>query len=176
MLFKKLFLRWYSSRVIFLIFLSIDFFRKFLLWIFQSVECWCEDSYGKYGQFSNDCNFKFSGNKNQECGGGWRNSIYSLLSDDIPTDIGSTRGIACEGQTLNLQCPQSQNLNIVSAYYGRTDSKMCGIWPNTIIKSDQLVYFQSKCNNNNSCSAIASNGLFGDICGGIRKYLGNYFI
>ena len=151
---------------------------KIFNWIFQRSQCWCGNSYGKYGQFPNDCNSKCSGNKNQECGGGWRNSIYSLLSDDIPTDIGSTRGIACEGQTLNLQCPQSQNLNIVSAYYGRTDSKMCGIWPNTtcIRKSDQLVYFQSKCNNNNSCSAIASNELFGDVCGGVRKYLGNYFI
>jgi len=55
-----------------------------------------------------------------------RNSVYSLLSNDSPTDIGSIRGIACEGQNLNLQCPQSQNLDIVSANFGRTDSTMCG--------------------------------------------------
>jgi len=105
-----------------------------------------------------------------------RNSVYSLLSNDSPTDIGSIRGIACEGQNLNLQCLQSQNLDIVSANFGRTDSTMCGLWSNTNCKSDKSAYFQAKCNNNNSCSDIASNGVFGEPCGGTYKYLGNYFI
>ncbi len=107
-----------------------------------------------------------------------RNSVYSLLGDATATAIGSTRGIACEGQNLNLQCSQSQKLNIVSANFGRTDSTMCGLNLNTNCKSDQTAYFQKLCNNNNSCNAIASSGVFGDPCGGTIKYLGkvNSFI
>ncbi len=104
-----------------------------------------------------------------------RNSIYSLLSNAIATEIGSTRGIACEGQTLNLQCPIGQKLTIVSANFGRTDNKMCGNFDsnyNNKCKSDQAAYFQKICKNNNSCSAIANVGNFGDPCAWIYKYLG----
>ena len=155
----------------YLFFYGIYIICDFLL-NFGRVECWCGNSYGKYGQFPNDCNSKCSGNKNQLCGGGLRNSIYSLLSNATATAIGSTRGIACEGQTLNLQCPQEQKLTIASANFGRTDSTMCGLWSNTNCKSDQTAYFQKQCNNNKSCSAVASGGVFGDPCFGTPKYLG----
>ena len=136
---------------------------------FGRVECWCGNSYGKYGQFPNDCNSKCSGNKNQLCGGGLRNSIYSLLSNATATAIGSTRGIACEGQTLNLQCPQEQKLTIASANFGRTDSTMCGLWSNTNCKSDQTAYFQKQCNNNKSIGKCSNCDK--DVCG---KCCGEY--
>ena len=135
--------------------------------IFKSAECWCGNSYGKYGQFPNDCSFKCSGNESQTCGGGMRNSIYSLKNNDQPTEIGSKRGIACEGQNLDLKCPQGQNLDIVSANFGRTDAKMCGSFDsnyNTNCKSNQSDYFKKLCNNNNSCTANANINNFGDPC------------
>ena len=38
--------------------------------------CSCGQSYGRYGK-SNNCNMSCSGNKNEICGGGWANSVYS---------------------------------------------------------------------------------------------------
>ena len=109
-----------------------------------------------------------------------RNSIYSLLSNESATAIGSTRAIACEWQTLNLQCSQGQKLTIVSANFGRTDAKMCGNFDssyNTNCKSDKAaLYLQNRCNDKNSCSAIANVDTFGDPCAWVSKYLGIYLI
>ena len=103
-----------------------------------------------------------------------RNSIYSLLSNASAININpNTRGIACEGQTLNLQCPEGQNLNILSANFGRTDSTMCGISSKTNCLSDKTLDLQIYCNNNNNCTVNAN---FADPCSGTPKYLGiNFF-
>jgi len=41
-------------------------------------QCFCGNSYGRYGVKSeSDCNKKCSGNADQICGGSWRNNVYS---------------------------------------------------------------------------------------------------
>jgi len=46
---------------------------------YQRNECYCGDSYGKYGKVSeSECNFKCNGNFNEICGGVNRISIYSV--------------------------------------------------------------------------------------------------
>ncbi|PAA61330.1 hypothetical protein BOX15_Mlig006903g1 [Macrostomum lignano] len=41
-------------------------------------ECWCGNSYGKYGaKPSRDCRDRCSGKSSEICGGRWRNSIYT---------------------------------------------------------------------------------------------------
>lgn len=39
--------------------------------------CFCGNAYGKSGKADN-CNMKCSGNSNENCGGSWANSIYSV--------------------------------------------------------------------------------------------------
>ena len=42
-----------------------------------SQQCFCGNSYGKYGQATN-CNMKCAGNNGETCGGSWANSVYSI--------------------------------------------------------------------------------------------------
>jgi len=42
-----------------------------------SKQCFCGNSYGKYGR-ANNCNMRCSGNYNQTCGGVWANSVYRV--------------------------------------------------------------------------------------------------
>ncbi len=42
-----------------------------------SSQCFCGNSYGKYGKASN-CNMPCSGNKTETCGGNWANSVYAI--------------------------------------------------------------------------------------------------
>ena len=42
----------------------------------NSTQCFCGNSYGKYGE-SKNCNMKCSGNPNEICGGLWAMSVYS---------------------------------------------------------------------------------------------------
>jgi WSC domain len=44
-------------------------------------QCFCGDSYGKYGS-SSGCNMKCSGNSSETCGGTWANDIYSTGAAD----------------------------------------------------------------------------------------------
>ena len=61
-----------------------------------SSQCFCGNTYGKYGksQKENECSYKCSGDKNEICGGYYRNSIYGIIKS-----AGS--GIAGGGQQQN---------------------------------------------------------------------------
>ena len=92
----------------------------------------------------------------------------------LTTSSNNNRVIACEGQSLTLQCPVGQNLNIIKVNYGRTDSSTCGSWSNTNCLLDQTNYFITQCNNKNQCTVVATNSVFGDPCRNTGKYLGIY--
>jgi len=48
--------------------------------------CFCGDSYGKYGSVSYDeCNMPCAGDSSTDCGGTWRNSIYSVAESVLPS-------------------------------------------------------------------------------------------
>jgi hypothetical protein len=43
-------------------------------------QCFCGNSYGFYGQVSEDeCNVPCMGDSSQMCGGGWRNNVYTIV-------------------------------------------------------------------------------------------------
>ncbi|OAG27282.1 WSC domain-containing protein [Thermodesulfatator autotrophicus] len=48
-----------------------------------SSQCFCGNSYGKYGPAIN-CNMKCTGDENQICGGNWANSIYDVAGLNVP--------------------------------------------------------------------------------------------
>ena len=47
-------------------------------------ECYCGDTYGRYGKADEaDCNTECVGNSTQMCGGAWRISVYSAISGKL---------------------------------------------------------------------------------------------
>jgi len=47
-----------------------------------SSQCFCGNSYGRYGQKADgECNMQCSGNGGEKCGAGWRNSVWKSGSD-----------------------------------------------------------------------------------------------
>jgi len=50
--------------------------------------CFCGNSYGKYGFVSyTECNMSCNGDKTQDCGGTWRNSIYAVSNSLLPASL-----------------------------------------------------------------------------------------
>merc|ERR1712151_903613 len=43
-----------------------------------SGQCFCSNTFGKYGK-SKNCNMKCGGNKKEICGGGWANNVYQIV-------------------------------------------------------------------------------------------------
>ena len=83
---------------------------------------------------------------------------------------------ACEGETLDLKCPISnQKLTVNYANFGRTSETACpnSANSNTNCKAENsLSIVKAACNGKNSCLVTARNSDFGgDPCGGIHKYL-----
>jgi len=81
---------------------------------------------------------------------------------------------ACEHQTLNLACAAGETLNIRSANYGRSDGSTCphsSILTTSCSAASSLTKVQEACQDQESCSIQASNGVFGDPCVGTFKYL-----
>jgi hypothetical protein len=110
------------------------------------------------------------------CGNILINGIYDV---NIITSNYNNRSVACEDQTLSLQCPKNQNLNIITANYGRSDKYICPLGPilTTNCLSNQANYLMNQCNNQNACNVLASNSLpGGDPCQNTLKYLGIFFI
>uniref|UniRef100_A0A1I8JI29 WSC domain-containing protein n=1 Tax=Macrostomum lignano TaxID=282301 RepID=A0A1I8JI29_9PLAT len=54
----------------------------------HSKECWCGNSYGKYGaRQSSECRMRCSGNRGSYCGSSWRNSIYATTKPRASTRL-----------------------------------------------------------------------------------------
>ncbi|KAL5010687.1 hypothetical protein ScPMuIL_012992 [Solemya velum] len=82
--------------------------------------------------------------------------------------------IICEHDSATLTCPDGEMIDILSANYGRTEFETC---PHPARSDLQCVSGSAvtenvrSCNNRNSCTLAASNGIFGDPCYGTFKYL-----
>ncbi|XP_035676191.1 mucin-5AC-like [Branchiostoma floridae] len=75
----------------------------------------------------------------------------------------------CEHQRLSISCPAGQQINIVSALYGRTTRTVCPSGPirTTNCRSpNSLGRVRTSCQGKSSCSVRASNSVFGDPCVG----------
>jgi len=83
---------------------------------------------------------------------------------------------ACEGETLDLKCPISNQILVVKwANYGRTSKTTCphAATSDTNCKADKsLSIVKNACDGKHSCSVqVNSNNFGGDPCGGTFKYL-----
>ncbi|KAL5010570.1 hypothetical protein ScPMuIL_012875 [Solemya velum] len=82
--------------------------------------------------------------------------------------------IICEHDSVTVTCPDGEMIDILSANYGRTEFETC---PHSARSDLQCVSGSAvtenvrSCNNRNSCTLTASNGIFGDPCHGTFKYL-----
>ena len=93
-----------------------------------------------------------------------------------PLGSSSIRSYACEHETLHLECNEGEWISIQSANYGRLSTAVCN--DNTVnigtspCRSDTAINIVRKtCDNHRSCDIPATNGIFGDPCSSIFKYL-----
>ncbi|XP_035682150.1 uncharacterized protein LOC118419725 isoform X2 [Branchiostoma floridae] len=127
---------------------------------------WCASSAGAGGTYrmygpSGDC-------RADGRGGPWANEVYKIIRR------GSLQNeLVCEHQTVSLQCPDGQQIRVVSASYGRTDETVCGGPVHTTRCSSRtsLTVMKKVCDNRQSCVVSAENSVFGDPCVGTFKYL-----
>ncbi|XP_035665404.1 uncharacterized protein LOC118408651 [Branchiostoma floridae] len=80
----------------------------------------------------------------------------------------------CERETLSIHCPAGQQINIVSALFGRTSSEYCSdgpIYTTNCRSPHSLARVRTSCQGKPSCSVQASYSVFGDPCVGTGKYL-----
>ncbi|XP_033100784.1 uncharacterized protein LOC117104191 isoform X2 [Anneissia japonica] len=81
---------------------------------------------------------------------------------------------ACEGTDLNLTCEGESTLDIHSTLYGRLDTETClndHVRQTCCIAESALQKVQEACQYQSSCVVKAENGVFGDPCFGVFKYL-----
>ncbi|XP_069140172.1 uncharacterized protein [Argopecten irradians] len=83
--------------------------------------------------------------------------------------------VFCEHETISIECPAGEMINIKEAFYGRENDVTCtgpGRPVKTIAcRSDvALEKYKEICHDKNSCSLQASNSVTGDPCGGTFKY------
>ncbi|XP_075882961.1 L-rhamnose-binding lectin CSL3-like [Nelusetta ayraudi] len=87
------------------------------------------------------------------------------------------QSVTCEGHTARLTCDLGKVLTIVSAVYGRQDTKTCtrgrrlSQTRNTACANCTTSTVAEICGGKRTCSFLTSNSLFGDPCVGTFKYL-----
>ena len=78
----------------------------------------------------------------------------------------------CEGSSQTISCSSGSTLDVTSAMYGRqTYWHSCGTDFTYCSASGALSTTESACDGRSSCTISASNGVYGDPCGGVGKYL-----
>ena len=100
------------------------------------------------------------------CGGGGGGGSTPVVEDRV-----------CEGSTMSIDCTGigDGTINILDASYGRQHGP--DVCPHSAT-SDQSCHeitttaiVAATCQGEASCSVAATNGVFGDPCGGTYKYL-----
>ncbi|KAM3872150.1 L-rhamnose-binding lectin SML-like [Diretmus argenteus] len=100
---------------------------------------------------------------------------YKYL-DTTYTCLPANRVIVCEHSIGHLQCDQGQVITVYGADYGRRDQTTCSYRRSAsqienVHCSGPTSKVAESCNGKNSCTAYASNSVFGDPCRGTYKYL-----
>lgn len=83
---------------------------------------------------------------------------------------------ACEGTTLELQCQQSEVIELVRANFGRFSITICNTLGNTnwtvkCMTPNSLRVLQKSCGTGSRCVVPISTDVFGDACPGTTKYI-----
>ncbi|CAL6315431.1 unnamed protein product [Bathycoccus prasinos] len=97
------------------------------------------------------------------------------------------QSIVCEHKTASISCPTGELISIVDGWYGRTEAAhVTGepvVCPHSATSNRNCPFHKTgqydaqkakiggACEGKNICSVKASNGYFGDPCGGTFKYL-----
>lgn len=87
------------------------------------------------------------------------------------------QSVTCEGRAARLTCGLGKALTIITAVYGRQNTKTCTVgrpWSqisNTKCATCTTSKVAEICGGRETCSFQASNSLFGDPCFGTYKYL-----
>ncbi|GLV37419.1 Calcium-independent receptor for alpha-latrotoxin [Carabus blaptoides fortunei] len=80
--------------------------------------------------------------------------------------------VACEFNSLSLECNENERLSIVEGNYGRRNESVCKNQENNnCINSDTVRILKEKCEGRVTCVVAASNDVFGDPCAYTEKYL-----
>ncbi|XP_069139267.1 L-rhamnose-binding lectin CSL2-like [Argopecten irradians] len=83
--------------------------------------------------------------------------------------------VACEhslNNAIHLRCPCGKVLYVQAANYGRLDKETCGYHDNEQCRATRAVdIVRNHCNGKQKCDVRAHNGVFGDPCRGVPKYL-----
>lgn len=84
--------------------------------------------------------------------------------------------IACEGNTLELACPEGSKINLIRANFGRFSISMCNPqgqtdWSTNCMSRKSFRVIQEQCGNRSDCYLFASTHQFGDPCPAVPKYL-----
>ncbi|XP_057301474.1 rhamnose-binding lectin-like isoform X2 [Hydractinia symbiolongicarpus] len=106
--------------------------------------------------------------------------IGLLFISHVTSGFIPRRGIACEHRTLGISCPFGTTITVLSANYGRLSKHVCrgtnSHLTTTCKASSSLKKVRASCNGKRSCKVSASNGVFGDPCVGVFKYLTVNFV
>nr|XP_057940504.1 rhamnose-binding lectin-like isoform X2 [Doryrhamphus excisus] len=85
--------------------------------------------------------------------------------------------LACEDSLAHLSCEEGYVIGVHGAIFGRSDQTTCiferppSQVQNDECRGDVKSIVANSCNGEKSCTIRASNGIFGDPCGGTYKYL-----
>ena len=89
-----------------------------------------------------------------------------------------TKRIICQGENLDISCPTSYQLKIISATYGRQNTETCITGSNNdqslqtlceVYNADNLV--KAYCDGYQGCFVVADDATFGNGCDQVSSYL-----
>ncbi|XP_072020462.1 uncharacterized protein [Amphiura filiformis] len=103
----------------------------------------------------------------------WNNHI-SMRFELLGCEDAEIDNYVCEHSNFHLECPTGQRISVSSALYGRKTSNVCTKGPIRTVNcaaDNSLDVVRQRCEGQETCDIQASNGVFGDPCGGTFKYL-----
>nr|XP_026692634.1 L-rhamnose-binding lectin SML isoform X1 [Ciona intestinalis] len=82
--------------------------------------------------------------------------------------------VICEGGSNRISCPTGYIINVLHAFYGRTDGTTCphpSILTTSCTAAGSSNIINDVCDGQQYCSLSANNQVFGDPCPGTYKYI-----
>lgn len=83
--------------------------------------------------------------------------------------------ITCDGNTLNIKCPNEYKIDMEFVSYGRSDFTTCTVQGRTVdgicLGVGAETYVNNRCNNSNKCEVPVNAQTLGQDCDGYEGYL-----
>ena len=91
--------------------------------------------------------------------------IFSTSGSERRTKYG------CEGSSLEIECEEGEQINLVRANYGRFSISICNkegntAWSVNCMEPRTLRVINKQCGKESRCTVAVSSALFGDPCPG----------